>query len=198
MKTTLPIVVVLAIIGSQCHAQEQTPATGAFDAISKNQTIEQRKKILDEHNLEHLVRQQYKNGAKYLSIAGFALVCPGADHRRINRDQMIIAPMTGCTTEEPEEWREIASSYALRWNLLMRHFEAEQNPKYKSVVSFAEIQSYYRIHDTAFKSLSLESKLLMQYTITQLILAKNRTIELEMKLEEYDPFFDIPDGFKNK
>ena len=96
------------------------------------------------------------------------------------------------------EWTSLASEYALRWNLLMRHFESEQNPKYKSDVSFAEIQSYYRIQDGVFKSLSLESKLLTQYTITQLILARNRTTELTEKLEEYDPFFDIPDSYRKK
>ena len=175
-----------------------------FDAISAKQSIEQRQEVLEKLDLEALARKQFENGPEFISIAGFALVSPGADHRRVTHDQMIIAPLTGCTPpagasmEQHIEWTSLASEYALRWNLLMRHFESEQNPKYKSDVSFAEIQSYYRIQDGVFKSLSLESKLLTQYTITQLILARNRTTELTEKLEEYDPFFDIPDSYRKK
>ena len=174
----------LALLASRCQAQEPVKLAEVLGQISANQTIEERKKLLEEHDLEPIARQQFKAGAKYVSIAGFALVCPGAEHRRVNGNEMIVAPLTGCTTGEPEEWTQLVSEYALRWNLLMRHYESEKNNKFQSSVSFAQIQSYYRIKDEVFKSLSLESKLLMQYTIEQLIAVKLENSEIEDRLLE--------------
>ena len=100
--------------------------------------------------------------------------------------------------EKHVEWTALVSEYALRWNLLMRHFESEQNEKFKPVVSFTEIQTYYRIEDRVFRSLALESKLMMQYTIAQLISEQTRRTELEELLDENGILEPFPQQSKGK
>ena len=196
-------IVVLAFLSSGLYAQDSSHPVGVFDAISANQSIDQRQKILEKLDLETLARKQFETGPKFISIAGYALVSPGADHRRVARDQIIVAPLTGCTPpadtsmEKHEAWTALVSDYALRWNLLMRHFESEQNVKFRPDVSFAEIQTYYRIEDRVFKSLSLESKLMMQYTIAQLISERTKRVELEERLEE-NGILEFPQQTKDK
>ena len=197
-------IIVVAFLGSHVYAQDSSNPDTLFDAISENQSIGQRQKILEKLNLESLARKQFDSGPKFISIAGYALVSPGADHRRVTRDQMIIAPFTGCTPpantsmEKHVEWTALVSEYALRWNLLMRHFESEQNEKFKPVVSFTEIQTYYRIEDRVFRSLALESKLMMQYTIAQLISEQTRRTELEELLDENGILEPFPQQSKGK
>ena len=197
-------IVVIAILSFQVYAQNSSPPAGIFDAISANQTVDERQKILEKLDLESLARKQFENGPEYITIAGFALMPPGADHRRVTRDQMTIARLTGCTPppntsmEKHVEWTALVSEYALRWNLLMRHFESEQNEKFKPVVSFTEIQTYYRIEDRVFRSLALESKLMMQYTIAQLISEQTRRTELEELLDENGILEPFPQQSKGK
>ena len=196
-------IIAVAFLASQVYAQDSSNPASLFDAISKNQSIDQRQKVLEKLNLELLARKQFDSGPKYISIAGFALASPGADHRRITRGQMIIAPFTGCTPpantsmEKHEEWTALVSGYALRWNLLMRHFESEQNEKFKPVVSFAEVEEFYRIEHRTFDSLALESKLMMQYTLGQLVEERTKRIELEERLEE-NGIFEFPQKTKDK
>ena len=203
MKMKIAAIIVAAFLGSHVYAQDSSNPDTLFDAISENQSIGQRQKILEKLNLESLARKQFDSGPKFISIAGYALVSPGADHRRVTRDQMIIAPFTGCTPpantsmEKHEKWTALVSGYALRWNLLMRHFESEQNEKFKPMVSFTEIEEFYRIEHRIFDSLALESKLMMQYTIGQLVEERAKRIELEERLEE-NGIFEFPQKTNGK
>ena len=140
MKMKIAVIIAVAFLASQVYAQDSSNPASLFDAISKNQSIDQRQKVLEKLNLESLARKQFDSGPKYISIAGFASASPGTDHPRITRGQMIIAPFTGCTPpantsmEKHEKWTALVSGYALRWNLLMRHFESEQNEKFLSLI----------------------------------------------------------------
>ena len=195
MRIALPIsAVVLMFLVSSSRAQETAPAIGLFDTISIKQTNQERLAILEKLDLESLVRQRLETGPQYVAIAGISLAFPGVDGQLARRGKMDVAPLTGClipatmTKEQFDEWIGIATSYALRWNLLMRHFEAKLNPNLKPAISLAEIQSYYRIEDEVFKLMSLESKLMMQHTMSRFVSMRNRVIDLEELLEENDIF----------
>ena len=65
------------------------------------------------------------------------------------------------------------------------------------MVSFTEIEEFYRIEHRIFDSLALESKLMMQYTIGQLVEERAKRIELEERLEE-NGIFEFPQKTNGK
>ncbi len=195
MKTNYLSIVVCALVMTcsvvTCWAQESSPSDTLFRGISSDQTNEQRQKILDKIDVEVVARAQYKQGVKYIAVAGYAVTCPGVDRNHVSFDQKIIAPMTGCTPsgemslEQHGQWTSLVRNFALRYNLVMRHLAVEQNIKLKQPVSLDETRAYFRIPEKVFEKISLESKLLMQHTIVDLINEKHQRIELEDKLAEH-------------
>ncbi len=184
------LVALLALLTSTCQGQQPATTTHIFDAISAQQTNQNRCELLEKHDLEKLVKQQFEQGPKYIAIAGISgLECPGADHRRVPKGEMIVAPLTGCTPaetmsmEQHQEWTAIAASFALRWNLLMQHFEMSSSSESKPEISLADVQAAYRIQDDVYNNLSLESKLLMRYSILRIHELRNRASELQELLD---------------
>lgn len=129
------------------------------------------RKSFEEFDIESHVRTQLQNkGPLFVGVEGAKEYYPGVSRYKLSlsAEQCIYAPGTGdilpsaVIVDRHSAWVELVSDFAHRYNIVM-YFEASMIGKFPVLApSLESIKQKYRIKDSAWRNMSIESKLLLQ------------------------------------